>query len=467
MKKIQYIILFAVLSVTSTTMAQNLNSGYFTDGYLYRHDLNPAFASNQGYVAMPAIGNIKVGMNSNLPTDKVLYNIDGKTALFIHPKVDAGEFLSDVHGKNRITQNLRVQLLGVGFKGMGGYNTIEVNAREDLGINIPGSLLRLAKEGVENKTYDIKDFAAHADAYGEIVLGHSHRINDHLRIGGKMKFLLGVANIDAEFNKAHLTLGEDEWVAITDAKIQTNLKEIRYKTESTMRGPKADEYNESDQREHTYVRGVDNSKWGICGFGLAFDLGAEYKLDENWSFSAAFLDLGYINWDNNYVAATNGEHEVHTGTYLFSMDDKADNSFERQGDRLGADLAELYELQDYGNTGSRSRALAATMNLGVEYTPDFYKKMSFGMMNSSRFGKYGWTEFRLSTNVAPTNIFSASANVALGTFGASFGWLLNFHPCGFNISLGMDHTLGKLAKQGLPLSGRGDLHIGINFPFGH
>jgi hypothetical protein len=81
-------------------------------------------------------------------------------------------------------------------------------------------------------------------------------------------------------------------------------------------------------------------------------------------------------------------------------------------------------------------------------------------------GKYSWTEFRLSANVAPTNIFSASANMALGTYGTSFGWLLNFHPSGFNLFVGMDHTLGKLAKQGVPLSGRANVNIGINFPFG-
>lgn len=468
MKKTKYMVAVAVLSLSSVATAQNLNSGYFTEGYLYRHNMNPAFASNQGYVAMPALGNLGVGMNSNLRSDKIFYNIDGRTALFIHPQVDAGSFLSDVKDKNKITEDFRLQLLGVGFKGFGGYNTIEVNARQSLGVNVPGSLFRLAKEGVRNTTYDIEDFSAHAEAYGEIALGHSHQINEHLRIGAKMKFLLGVANIDAEFNRAQLVLGKDEWVAMTDAKVQTSLNDLKYKTETTTRGPAADEHgNPSEEVEHTYVSGVDKSKWGVSGFGMAFDVGAEYKLDENWTFSAALLDLGYIGWENNYVAATDGLQEVHTDTYLFNLDNKADNSFERQGDRLGADLARLYELQDRGNTGSRSRGLAPTMNLGVEYTPDFYDKMSFGLMNNTRFGKYGWTDFRLSTNVAPTNIFSASATVSLGTFGASFGWLLNFHPCGFNIYLGMDHTLGKLAKQGLPLSGRGDVHLGINFPFGH
>lgn len=461
MKTIKSIIAVAVWGLASASAAQNLNSGYFTDGYLYRHTLNPAFGNDQSYVAMPALGNLNVGMNSNLRVDDILFNVNGRTALFLNPQVSTSEFLDGIHDKNKITENLRLQILGTGFKAFGGYNTFEINARQDLGLNIPGSLFRLAKEGIENKTYDISNFNAHAGGYAEIALGHSRQINDQLRVGAKLKVLLGIANIDANFKKAQLTLGENEWIGITDAEIQASIKSMKYEIEETERGP------EGEETTHKYVSGLDIDSWGINGFGLAFDLGAEYKLDKNWAFSASLLDLGYIGWNNNYVASTNGERQINTDKYIFNVDEDASNSFENEADRLMEGLSALYELQDNGDMGSRSKALAATMNLGVQYTPDFYDKLSFGLLNSTRMaGKYSWTEFRLSANVAPTNIFSASANMALGTYGTSFGWLLNFHPSGFNLFVGMDHTLGKLAKQGVPLSGRANVNIGINFPFG-
>lgn len=461
MKTIKSIIAVAIWGLASAATAQNLNSGYFTDGYLYRHTLNPAFGNDQSYVAMPALGNLNVGMNSNLRVDDILFNVNGRTALFLNPQVSTSEFLDGIHDKNKITENLRLQILGTGFKAFGGYNTFEINARQDLGLNIPGSLFRLAKEGIENKTYDISNFNAHAGGYAEIALGHSRQINDQLRVGAKLKVLLGIANIDANFKKAQLTLGENEWIGITDAEIQASIKSMKYEIEETERGP------EGEETTHKYVSGLDIDSWGINGFGLAFDLGAEYKLDKNWAFSASLLDLGYIGWNNNYVASTNGERQINTDKYIFNVDEDASNSFENEADRLMEGLSALYELQDNGDMGSRSKALAATMNLGVQYTPDFYDKLSFGLLNSTRMaGKYSWTEFRLSANVAPTNIFSASANMALGTYGTSFGWLLNFHPNGFNLFVGMDHTLGKLAKQGVPLSGRANINIGINFPFG-
>ena len=460
MKNIKSFIAVAVLGVASTAAtAQNLNSGYFNDGYLYRHDLNPAFGNDQKYVAFPALGNFNLGLRSNLGVDNILYNVNGRTVLFLHPDVSDSQFLSGINDKNRIGETLKLQLFGTGFKAFGGYNTIEINARQNLNVDLPGSLLRLAKEGLQNKTYDISNFSAHADAYAELAFGHSRQIDDKLRVGAKVKVLLGVGNVDANFNKASLTLGENEWSGVTNAEIQANLKSMAFLTETTERGP------EGKKTPHTYVNDIDIDSWGIAGFGLGFDLGAEYKLDQNWSFSAALLDLGFIGYSNNYVASTNGDHEIHTGKYLFNLDDDADNSFERECDRLVEDLSALYELQDNGNTGGRTKALAATMNLGVQYTPDFYKKLTIGLMNSTRMGKYGWTEFRLSANVSPVKAFSASATFAAGTFGTSFGWLLNAHPTGFNLFLGMDHTLGNLAKQGVPLSGKADVHLGINIPF--
>ncbi|MBQ0046906.1 MAG: hypothetical protein KBT33_05245 [Prevotellaceae bacterium] len=457
---IKHILAAAFVSMASTAaIAQNLNTGYFNEGYLYRHDVNPAFGNDQGYIAMPGIGNLDLNIASNLPIDKVLYKVNGRTATFMHPQVNSSEFLNAVNENNRIAENLRLQIIGFGFKGWGGYNTFEINARENLNLNVPGSFLKLAKEGVENKRYDISDMAGHVDGYAEIALGHSRQVNDNLRVGGKMKFLLGIANIDANFNKAELNLGENEYTGTVDAEIRSSVKAMSYKTEEKMRGAAGEEI------KHKYVSGIDFDSWGVNGFGFAVDLGAEYKLDDNWKFSAAVLDLGYIHWNTNYLASTNGEQYVSTDTYIFSGDNRKDNYIDNEGDRLVEGLSKLYELQDMGDQGGRSKALQATMNFGAQYTPDFYDKMNFGLLSSTRVaGKYSWTEVRLSANVMPTKAFSASTNMALGTYGFSFGWLVNVHPKGFNIFLGTDHQFGKVCKQALPLSGKANVNFGINIP---
>lgn len=461
MKNIKFALAAVACAVASASMAQNLQSSYFTEGHLYRHTLNPAFGNDQTYISIPALGNINAHFNSNLPMDNIFYNVNGRTALFLNPNVDTGEFLSGINDKNKISESVKLQILGSGFKAWGGYNTIELNARQSLDVNLPGDLFRLAKEGLENKTYDMGGLSANANIYAEMAFGHSRQINDQLRVGAKLKFLFGIANIDAEVNTARLTLNEDKWTGETDAKIQASIKSMKYETEEKLRGP------EGKQSVHQYVSGVDIDSWGMNGFGMAMDLGAEYKFDDHWSFSAALLDLGFLGWSNNYVATTSGLQKVNTDNYHFNVDDDAANSFENEFDRLSEGLSTLYELKDEGNTGGRSKALAATMNLGAQYTPDFYDKLTFGLMNSTRMaGSYSCTDFRLSANVAPVKSFSATANLSVGTFGTAFGWLIDYHPNAVSIFVGMDQPLGKLAKQGVPLSKGASLSLGMSVALG-
>lgn len=451
----------AVLALPSVSaFAQNTNSAYFTDGYLFRHELNPAFGNEKNYISMPALGNVNFALRGNIGLSDMLYNVNGKTATFMHPGVSAGEFLGNISDKNKLGADVKLEILSAGFKGFGGYNTIGVNVRSNLGVTLPGSILRLAKEGPANSTYDISDFNVHSDVYAELSFGHSRQINDKLRVGAALKVLLGGANIDAEFETARLTLGEDAWTAVTNAKVQASVKGLTYEMSETERGP------EGDKTVHKYVDDVDVDGTGLNGFGLAVDLGAEYKLNNDWKFSAALLDLGFISWSNNMIASTNGERTFTTDIHTFNVDDDADNSFSREIDRMGEKLASLYELQDNGDAGGRSKMLGATLNLGAEYTLPAYRKLTFGLMNSTRIqNKYSWTEFRLSANVAPAKMFSAGVNVAAGTYGCAFGWILNFHPTWFNFYLGMDHTLGSLAKQGVPLSSNASVNLGMNFPF--
>lgn len=454
------LLLTTLFTITTIGWAQYTSSGYFVEEYTYRHDLNPAFANEKNYVSMPVLSNINVSLTGNLDLQNILYNVDGKTTTFLNPGVSTSEFLSNISDKNKIFSNIKIDILSAGFKGFGGYNTIGISARANVGVNIPGSLLRLAKQGPANQTYDISDFKAHADAYFELAFGHSHQINEQWRVGGKFKILLGAANVDADFDKASLTLGEDSWTAVTNAKVQASIKGLTYKTETKNRGA------EGEKTAHTYVSDLDVDNTGINGFGIAVDFGAEFKPNDTWTFSASILDFGFIHWKNNMVASTNGEQTFDTDKYIFNVDEDASNSFENEFDRFTEGLSTLYELQDNGDEGGRTKMLGATLNLAAEYTLPAYDKLKFGLLNTTRIqGSYSWTDFRLSANVAPVKVFSAGINFGAGTCGCSFGWIANFHTTGYNFFIGMDRTYLKLSKQGVPLKSNLSLNLGMNFLF--
>lgn len=321
-------------------------------------------------------------------------------------------------------------------------------------MRLPREVFSLLKEGVANQSYDIRDIGAHADAFAEIAFGHSRDINKQWRVGGTLKFLLGGANMDAKFNQARLDLGVDNWSVVADAELQSSVKGLTYKTDV------------NDDTHHRYVSGIDVDGTGLNGFGMALDLGAVYTLNQDWQFSASVLDFGFIHWNNNIVASTNGERQFYTDRYTFNADNDADNSFDNEWKKLRNDFSAIYELDDMGDRGGRTTMLSATLNFAGQYTLPVYRNLTFGLMNTTKIqGAYSWTDFRLSANVAPVKIFSATANMAVGSYGCGFGWLANLHVTGFNLFLGMDHTLGKLTKDGVPLSSNASVNFGMNVLF--
>lgn len=440
--------------MASAAQAQNLESGYFTDGYLYRYQLNPAIGNEQNYVGMPALGNIDFTMGGNLSLSDVIYNVDGRTTTFLNPGLTSAEVLSNFGDNNKTSVDFRINLLSAGFKAWGGYNTVSLGVRGNVSASLPKSIFSLLKEGVENKSYDISDLRANASAWAELALGHSRQLTDQWRVGATLKILVGGASADARLNNARLTLGQDAWTITTNADLRTNINGYKYKT-------KIDK-----NTGNPYVSGLDGSFGGLNGFGLGLDLGAVYRLNDDWTFSASLLDIGFISWGDTQLATTDGDRTFNSDLYTFNVDDDAPNNFSDEWDRMGDGLKTLYQLTDKGSDGGRATSLRTTLNLAAEYTFPLYRNLTFGLMNTTRMaGPWTSTTFRLSANVAPCKVFSAGVNMAAGTEGVAFGWIVNVHPTGFNLFLGMDRTLGKLAKQGVPVGNGASLSLGINFPF--
>jgi hypothetical protein len=453
----KYILLCTGFLASLATSAQNIYSGYFTDNYTYRYQMNPAFSNDKNFVSIPVIGNLNVGLNGNLNLSDVIYKLDGKTVLFTNPGISSQEVINNISKSNEICTNEKIGILSAGFKGFGGYNTISINAIANISASIPGSLFSLAKEGISNKSYDISQLRASANAYAEIGLGHSRDFNSllqGLRMGATLKFLVGGGNVDAYLNNANLTLNENSWAATTNADIYASIGGLRYDKKTNKNTGK------------NYVSGANlDDGYSISGYGIGLDFGALYEIGD-WTFSAAILDLGFISYKNTQWASTNGTQTVDTDAYIFNVDDNADNSFDNELDRLRDNLYDLYQLSDNGTSGNRTKSLATTLNFAADYKLPAYKNLHFGLLNTTRInGMFTTTNFRLSANLSPAKAFSCGANVNMGTYGLSLGWILSLNVTGFNLFAGMDNVPTKLAKQGIPLNSNASLNFGINIPF--
>lgn len=364
-----------------------------------------------------------------------------------------------------VSSDVDITLLSAGFKAWGGYNTISLDARTNVGLSLPYELFAFAKN-TGNQSYDIGDIHAHAQSFVQLALGHSRQIDDRLRVGAKMKLLFGVARADAEIKDLRADLsGPDKWTMTGQAMANVSMKGFTYKEEQK-------EYKVDGQGTYRRVNDVDVDGAGLGGFGMAFDFGATYKIDDDWTVSAALLDLGFIGWSNNMQAVNrqtsfefNGFHDVAVKKED-AMGNPKDNSLESQGDRYADQIADFANLSSDGDKGSRSTGIGATMNFGCEYTLPAYRQLKFGFLSSTRInGKYSWTDARLSANVAPLSWLDGGMSFSVNSFTASMGWVINAHPKGFNFFIGMDHILGKTSKEFIPLSSNASLNLGMNVTF--
>lgn len=452
------------MAVGCSAAAQTINSAYFTEDYKFRHMLNPAFGNEQNYVSIPALGNISVNTHGNFGyRDVIMSNpmypslSSKKMTTFLNPYISAEDALSGFStGNNRITGDVSLTILSAGFKAFGGYNTIEINSRTTTGVSLPYELFEFAKN-TGNHSYDIGDINAHAQSFAEIAFGHSRQINDKLRLGAKLKVLVGLGRADVKMRnmKADLT-AEDKWTITGEATADVSMKGFSYVSEEK-------EYNIEGSGTYERVNDVDLDGVGVGGFGMAIDLGGVYEINEDWTVSASVLDLGFISWTNDMLAENRSKSFVFNGFHDVSVTSDRGEEIDTKVDRYGDQLADFANLTDMDDKGGRSTGIGATINVGVEYTLPVYRKVSFGALCTSRInGAYSWTEGRLSANYAPLNWLDGGVSFAVNSFTTSMGWVLNLHPKGYNFFIGMDHILGKTSKEMIPLSSNASLTVGMN-----
>lgn len=452
------------MAVGCSAAAQTINSAYFTEDYKFRHMLNPAFGNEQNYVSIPALGNISVNTHGNFGyRDVIMSNPmypslnDKKMTTFLNPYISAEDALSGFStGNNRITGDVSLTILSAGFKAFGGYNTIEINSRTTTGVSLPYELFEFAKN-TGNHSYNIGDINAHAQSFAEIAFGHSRQINDKLRLGAKLKVLVGLGRADVKMRnmKADLT-AEDKWTITGEATADVSMKGFSYVSEEK-------KYNIEGSGTYERVNDVDLDGVGVGGFGMAVDLGGVYEINEDWTVSASVLDLGFISWTNDMLAENRSKSFVFNGFHDVSVTSDRGEEIDTKVDRYGDQLADFANLTDMGDKGGRSTGIGATINVGAEYTLPVYRKVSFGALCTSRInGAYSWTEGRLSANYAPLNWLDGGVSFAVNSFTTSMGWVLNLHPKGYNFFIGMDHILGKTSKEMIPLSSNASLTVGMN-----
>ena len=450
MKTLRALLLTLAVGLTTVSSAQSLSSAYFLDGSLYRWQLNPAIQNEKNYFSFPALGNLMAGVNGNVGLNDFLYpyNKNGYSlTTFMSGTVDANEFLGRIPDMAKLREGLDLTFFSVGFRGLGGYNTIHFSMHERMGLNVPKSFFQFAKQGLQHDSYSFADLGVGAEAYADFSLGHSHSIGDNLKVGATLKLLMGLGFADVNVDKLNVELNESQWQAESSA-------------HGTVGLPMGAVIKFDDKGMPSKYRFNPLP----ASFGAGIDLGVAYDLSdavEGLGVSAAMTGLGFVGWKSTYSATVKSSQFAYSGMGEIDPSQDLDDQF----DTLMDDVSGLFNI-GFAEGDAKKVFFAPTLRLGAEYEMPFYDKLSAGLLLTHHTGGFfSSTEGRLYANVSPTSWFGASINGGVSTYGASFGWMIDFHPNGIAFFLGSDCTVLNVTPQFIPVGKlNANVSMGINFP---
>lgn len=451
---------FLLLLYVAAFGQQNLRTAYFLDGYTYNYKMNPAMAPERSFFSMPAIGNIGAGVETNLKLSSMIYPTGDGVTSFLDDETYMQNFINSLNNVNRLNLSINESLLSFGFRNRESFHTVDLSLKTDISASLPKDIVDFAMTDLDDAapSWKIPRTGLRANARMELAYGYSFRINPDLRIGARLKMLMGLVHADLLVDNFEFNLSDDEWSMISSGNAQISAPiTFGYSEENDL----------MDFEDTYFYEGEElNEYFSKPSIGLALDLGVTYDFLDYFTASLSVLDLGFISW-NSTTTATMPQGRVSYEDFEQIDEDAVDA--EEQLSALGDELLNMLKLKKTAEGIVKSNMLSATIHAGIEARMPFYERLTFGLLGTQRIdGIHSWTEGRLIMNLAPINWFSIAGSYAISDFGNSFGAVMNIHLPGFNLYAGLDSFLPLLtSKKHLPIGSLNtNLTLGLTFTFG-
>lgn len=408
----------AIALLTASSVVGQTNSLYFLQNIPESNDLNPSLKPNcKWYIGVPGVNSVYFQEHNDLTYSDILYTKANTDSVF-HPLNNSGyfdEFRKIIEETSLFNVDMSETLLRFGFKINNGYFHFSNSVKTSVNYKLPKDIAWIINGMANAEKVDFKTFGVDAISYHEFSFGYSHDIKHNLTVGAKFKLLRGIYGVTTDIDEAYIYSSTKYWKTKLDGTVN-----ISGPVEIIDEDPNDNKIDEINSLDMDYGP-VEDALYGKSNPGFAFDLGAEYVLNEKWKFSASLIDLGRIKWDANL----NNIH-YETDQKLEALDtDVAD------WDDLG-DAAEEYldEIEDevYSSTSQSSfkSNLPAKLYIGSAY--ELTPNVSFGVLSNTRFYKDRSTE---------SLMFSANLN-AYKWITSSLSYNLNFdgpETLGFTLGL--------------------------------
>ncbi|WP_421921210.1 DUF5723 family protein [Marinifilum sp.] len=447
--------------LTFNGIAQKVNNTlYLMKNVPQSNQLNPAIQPEcKVFVGFPALSSIYFNYsNSSFAYDDVI--TDGTGIRSDSLVVNVNRFHDALKTTNFVSQQFELTLLAVGVRAKDYYFTLDVIEKEDSRFSFDKEMISFLKDGnydYRGRTANWGGLGVDANAYHEIALGVSKKINDKWTVGVKGKMLFGIANLHMNESdmSVYTSLSGDEVILNSKHRLRASIpiNQISYDANGFI-----DDINfDGDDFDEDFFLNTDNK-------GFAVDLGMSYQMDEKTTLYASVLDIGAINWKSNgYEFVQDGSFTYNGADWSQSGNSNDPNYREIEDvfDDLVDDIEDEFRVSDL--VGSYAVALPTKIYLGG--THQIHKKMNVGALSRTEiFNGKVQSSLTLSANARFLRNLSTSLSYSVlnnSYTNIGFGLAAKLGPLQFYTVT--DNVIAAIKPNGAQLA---NVRFGFNFLFG-
>lgn len=389
------------------------------------------------FIGLPILSHFY--MNSSMPftyNDLLVKQDNGK-----YGNID--DFVDNLKDVNYFYFENQMTLAAFGFRVKKFYFNAGANLKTYTNASFPGSIFDI-KDGnyrEDGTPISYSNFGMDFTMYSERYLNVSYQIMPELTIGATLKKINGIMNYNTDKFIVNWTTNPEDFAYKfeTDFEFRTSTPiKITEKLDSNgiVNGIDVDQTFMDDLAKEKFGYGMFSDILFLKNNGLGVDLGAIYKYDNRFTFSASIIDLGYIKWKTNTKTITASSKfdfdGVDIGKYFNSYDDITTIGTDTtKRDTLMQDIkGTLISAGELGfSDAAYSTSLTTKIYLSANYSP--YQWLDLGVLYRAHFwDKKAHSAISLS---ATTNF---GKGVSFATSYSIYNGLAN------NIGLGIALKLG-------------------------
>jgi len=448
--------------------SQTQNSLYFMNGIPQANRVNPARNPGCGfYIGIPILSPLSTQLSSNpLAYEDVIYPHPTEDSLitFLHPLGDQEAFLNKLKPLNVLLADTRTSVLSIGFSTGAGFFSLDLSTRAEGNLYFPGDLARLVLEGAdEGRVYNMDGTGVDFTGFNEIVVGWSGAIGSKWQVGIRGKALFGFGNLSISRSELEVSTSEELWNIQADMEFSASLPfaEVVYDEDGNI-----EDIIIEDEISSMRPAALFKQSFNAKNFGLAVDLGVDYRPTDRWLLSASVLDIGYIRWKDEVHKMSFKTDYDFTGLEVnpfdftgdLSFSDYVDSSFSAMADSLAGGL-------EFTPGGAYNSHLNPKLYVGASWwaTPN----INFGLLSRTDFLRETiFEQLTASANFAAGRILNFTLSYTyMTTYWKNIGAGISLNAGPINLYLISDNTLNALfwAEEARAVN----FWFGVNLVFGY